>query len=95
MGNSHLDTLELWKLVTTSITPLLKLMCKVLETISKGDIDGSQVGRSCFYVDKDIDRLLPVRKITIAAVIFFRLKREDLLIDDETFYASKNVKLNI
>ncbi len=81
----HLDTLELWKFGDYKHFTSLKLMCKVLGIpTSKGDIDGSQVGH-VFYVEKDIDRIVTYcEKDTIAvAQIFLRLRREELLIDDE------------
>ena len=84
----HLDTLELWKFGDYKHFTSLKLMCKVLGiATSKGDIDGSQVGH-VFYVEKDIDRIVTYcEKDTIAvAQIFLRLRREDLLIDDEIIH---------
>lgn len=84
----HLDTLELWKFGDYKHFTSLKLMCKVLAIPSpKGDIDGSQVGH-VFYVDKDIDRIVTYcEKDTIAvAQIFLRLRREDLLIEDEIIH---------
>ncbi len=84
----HLDTLELWKFGDYKHFTSLKLMCKVLGIpSSKGDIDGSQVGH-VYYVEKDIDRIVTYcEKDTIAvAQIFLRLRREDLLIDDEIIH---------
>ncbi|MGO4819982.1 MULTISPECIES: 3'-5' exonuclease [unclassified Flavobacterium] len=84
----HLDTLELWKFGDYKHFTSLKLLCKVLGIPSpKGDIDGSQVGH-VFYVDKDIDRIVTYcEKDTIAvAQIFLRLRREDLLIEDEIIH---------
>ena len=54
---------------------------------SKDDIDGSQVGH-VFYVEKDIDRIVTYcEKDTIAvAQIFLRLRREDLLIEEEIIH---------
>ncbi|MEY4462668.1 MAG: hypothetical protein RLY98_1208 [Bacteroidota bacterium] len=81
----HLDTLELWKFGDYKHFTSLKLMCKILGIpSSKGDIDGSQVGQ-VYYVEKDIDRIVTYcEKDTIAvAQIFLRLRREDLLIEDE------------
>ena len=53
----------------------------------KGDIDGSQVGH-VYYVEKDIDRIvIYCEKDTIAvAQIFLRLRREELLIEDEIIH---------
>lgn len=85
---AHLDTLELWKFGDYKHFTSLKLMCKVLGIpSSKGDIDGSQVGH-VFYVEKDIDRIVTYcEKDTIAvAQIFLRLRREDLLIDEEIIH---------
>ncbi|TAF71341.1 MAG: 3'-5' exonuclease [Flavobacterium sp.] len=84
----HLDTLELWKFGDYKHFTSLKLLCKVLGIpSSKGDIDGSQVGH-VFYVEKDIDRIVNYcEKDTIAvAQIFLRLRREDLLIDEEIIH---------
>ena len=81
----HLDTLELWKFGDYKHFTSLKLMCKVLGIpTSKGDIDGSQVGH-VFYVEKNIDRIVTYcEKDTIAvAQIFLRLRKEDLLIEEE------------
>jgi uncharacterized protein YprB with RNaseH-like and TPR domain len=81
----HLDTLELWKFGDYKHFTSLKLMCKILGVpSSKGDIDGSQVGH-VYDIEKDIDRIVTYcEKDTIAvAQIFLRLRREDLLIDDE------------
>jgi hypothetical protein len=84
MGNSHLDTLELWKFGDYKHYTSLKLMCKVLGIPSpKGDIDGSQVGH-VFYVDKDIDRIVTYCERTLLPLL--RLRREDRLIDDEIIH---------
>jgi len=84
----HLDTLELWKFGDYKHFTSLKLLTKILGIPSpKGDIDGSQVGY-VFYVEKDIDRIVTYcEKDTIAvAQIFLRLRREDLLDDDEVLH---------
>lgn len=84
----HLDTLELWKFGDYKHFTSLKLLTKILGIPSpKGDIDGSQVGH-VYYVEKDIDRIITYcEKDTIAvAQIFLRLRREDLLIDDEIIH---------
>lgn len=84
----HLDTLELWKFGDYKHFTSLKLLTKILGiSSSKGDIDGSQVGH-VFYVEKDIDRIVTYcEKDTIAvAQIFLRLRREDLLIEEEIIY---------
>jgi hypothetical protein len=53
----------------------------------KGDIDGSQVAH-VYYVEKDIDRIVIYCEKDVIAVaqIFLRLRREDLLIDDEIIH---------
>jgi hypothetical protein len=84
----HLDTLELWKFGDYKHFTSLKLLTKVLGIPSpKDDIDGSQVGY-VYYVEKDINRIVTYcEKDTIAvAQIFLRLRREDLLIDDEIIH---------
>jgi hypothetical protein len=84
----HLDTLELWKFGDYKHFTSLKLLSKVLGIpTSKGDIDGSQVGH-VFYVEKDIDRIVTYcEKDTIAvAQVFLRLRREELLVDDEILH---------
>ena len=84
----HLDTLELWKFGDYKHFTSLKLLCKVLKIpTSKGDIDGSQVAQ-VYYVEKDIDRIITYcEKDTIAvAQIFLRLRKEDLLVEDEIIH---------
>lgn len=84
----HLDTLELWKFGDYKHFTSLKLLTKILGIpSSKGDIDGSQVGH-VFYVEKDIDRIVTYcEKDTIAvAQVFLRLRREELLVDDEILH---------
>ncbi len=84
----HLDTLELWKFGDYKHYTSLKLLCKILNIpTSKGDIDGSQVGH-VYYVEKDIDRIINYcERDTIAvAQIFLRLRREDLLVEDEIIH---------
>ena len=84
----HLDTLELWKFGDYKHFTSLKLLTKILGIPSpKGDIDGSQVA-NVYYVEKDIDRIVTYcEKDTIAvAQIFLRLRREDLLIDEEIIH---------
>lgn len=84
----HLDTLELWKFGDYKHFTSLKLLTKILGIpSSKGDIDGSQVGY-VFHVEKDIDRIVTYcEKDTIAvAQVFLRMRREDLLIDDEIIH---------
>ncbi len=81
----HLDTLELWKFGDYKHYTSLKLLTKILGIPTpKDDIDGSQVAHT-FYVENDIDRIVTYcEKDTIAvAQIFLRLRREDLLIEDE------------
>ncbi len=84
----HLDTLELWKFGDYKHYTSLKLLTKILGIPSpKGDIDGSQVGH-VFYVEKDIDRIVTYCEKDVIAVaqIFLRLRREDLLIDEEIIH---------
>jgi hypothetical protein len=82
----HLDTLELWKFGDYKHYTSLKLMCKVLGIPSpKGDIDGSQVGH-VFYVDKDIDRIAYCERHYCCCSDFLRLRREELLIEDEIIH---------
>jgi len=84
----HLDTLELWKFGDYKHFTSLKLLTKVLGIpSSKGDIDGSQVGH-VYHVEKDIDRIVTYcEKDTIAvAQVFLKLRREDLLVDDEILH---------
>ena len=82
---NHLDTLELWKFGDYKHFTSLKLLTKILGIpSSKDDIDGSEVAR-VFYVEDDIDRIITYCEKDVIAVaqIFLRLRREDLLIDDE------------
>jgi hypothetical protein len=84
----HLDTLELWKFGDYKHFTSLKLLTKILGIPSpKGDIDGSQVA-NVFYVEKDIDRIVIYCEKDVIAVaqIFLRLRREDLLIEDEIIH---------
>ena len=84
----HLDTLELWKFGDYKHFTSLKLLTKVLGIPSpKGDIDGSQVGH-VYYVEKDIDRIVTYCEKDVIAVaqVFLRLRREELLADDEILH---------
>jgi 3'-5' exonuclease len=84
----HLDTLELWKFGDYKHYTSLKLLTKVLGIpSSKDDIDGSQVGHT-FYVEKDIDRIVIYCEKDVIAVaqIFLRLRREELLIEEEILH---------
>lgn len=84
----HLDTLELWKFGDYKHYTSLKLLTKILGIPTpKDDIDGSQVAHT-YYVEKDIDRIVTYcEKDTIAvAQIFLRLRREDLLIEEEIIH---------
>ena len=63
-------------------------MTKILGIPSpKGDIDGSQVAQ-VYYVEKDIDRIVTYCEKDVIAVaqIFLRMRREDLLIEDEIIH---------
>ena len=53
----------------------------------KGDIDGSQVAH-VYYIEKDIDRIVTYCEKDVIAVaqIFLRMRREDLLIEDEIIH---------
>ena len=84
----HLDTLELWKFGDYKHFTSLKLLTKVLGVPSpKDDIDGSEVAR-VFYAENDIDRIITYCEKDVIAVaqIFLRLRREELLIDDEIMH---------
>ena len=84
----HLDTLELWKFGDYKHFTSLKLLTKVLGVPSpKDDIDGSEVAR-VFYAENDIDRIITYCEKDVIAVaqIFLRLRREELLIDDEIIH---------
>lgn len=84
----HLDTMELWKFGDYKSFTSLKLLTKILNIPSpKGDIDGSQVGH-VFYVEKDIDRIVTYCEKDVVAVaqVLLRLRREELLVDDEVVH---------
>jgi hypothetical protein len=84
----HLDTLELWKFGDYKHFTSLKLLTKVLGIPSpKDDIDGSEVAR-VFYIENDIDRIITYCEKDVIAVaqIFLRLRREDLLVEDEIIH---------
>ena len=84
----HLDTLELWKFGDYKHFTSLKLLTKVLGVPSpKDDIDGSEVAH-VYYVEKNIDRIIMYCEKDVIAVaqIFLRLRREELLIDDEIIH---------
>ena len=81
----HLDTLELWKFGDYKHFTSLKLLTKILHIpTSKDDIDGSQVGY-VYYQEKNIDRIVTYCEKDVIAVaqVFLRLRREELLIEDE------------
>lgn len=84
----HLDTLELWKFGDYKHFTSLKLLTKILGIpSSKGDIDGSQVAH-VFYVEKDIDRIITYCEKDVIAVaqVFLKMRREELLADDEILH---------
>ncbi|GAA4761938.1 MULTISPECIES: 3'-5' exonuclease [Flavobacterium] len=84
----HLDTLELWKFGDYKHYTSLKLLTNVLGIPSpKDDIDGSEVAH-VFYVEKNINRIVTYCEKDVIAVaqILLRLRREDLLIDDEVIH---------
>lgn len=84
----HLDTLELWKFGDYKHYTSLKLLTKILGVpSSKGDIDGSQVAK-VFYQDQDIDRIVTYceKDVIATAQVFLRLRREELLDQDEILH---------
>ena len=84
----HLDTLELWKFGDYKHFTSLKLLTKVLGIPSpKDDIDGSEVAH-VYYVENNIDRIITYCEKDVIAVaqIFLRLRREDILVDDEIIH---------
>jgi uncharacterized protein YprB with RNaseH-like and TPR domain len=85
---AHLDTLELWKFGDYKHFTSLKLLTKVLGIPSpKDDIDGSEVAH-VYYVENNIDRIITYCEKDVIAVaqIFLRLRREDILVDDEIIH---------
>lgn len=85
---AHLDTLEMWKFGDFKHYTSLKLLTKVLNIPSpKDDISGSEVGH-VYYVEKDIDRIIRYCEKDVIAVaqILLRLRREDLLIEEEIIH---------
>ena len=84
----HLDTLELWKFGDYKHFTSLKLLTKVLGVPSpKDDIDGSEVAK-VFYIENDIDRIITYCEKDVVAVaqVFLRLRREELLVEDEIIH---------
>lgn len=84
----HLDTLEMWKFGDFKHYTSLKLLTNVLNVPSpKDDISGNEVAQ-VYYVEKDIDRIITYCEKDVIAVaqIFLRLRREDLLIDEEIIH---------
>lgn len=84
----HLDTLEMWKFGDFKHYTSLKLLTNVLNIPSpKDDISGSDVGR-VYYEEKDIDRIITYCEKDVIAVaqIVLRLRREDLLIEEEIIH---------
>jgi len=84
----HLDTLEMWKFGDFKHYTSLKLLTKVLNVPSpKDDISGNEVAH-VYYVEKDIDRIIIYCEKDVIAVaqIFLRLRREDLLIEEEIIH---------
>jgi|UniRef100_UPI00404A0DAD 3'-5' exonuclease len=85
---NHLDTMELWRFGDYKHFTSLKLLTHVLGIASpKEDIDGSQVGE-VYYKEKALDRIVLYcqRDVVAVAQIILRLRRDELLIDDEIFY---------
>jgi hypothetical protein len=92
LGNSHLDTLELWKFGDYKHFTSLKLMCKVLG-IQKAILMAAK-WVMCF-VEKHWPYCNVLWKDTIAvAQIFLRLRREELLIEEEIIHV-RNFNGNI
>lgn len=84
----HLDTMELWKFGDYKTFTSLKLLTNVLGIQSpKDDIDGSEVAHT-YYVEKDIDRIITYCEKDVIAVaqVLLRLRREDLLIEEEVIH---------
>lgn len=84
----HLDTLEMWKFGDFKHYTSLKLLTKVLNIPSpKDDISGSEVGH-VYYVEKNIDRIIIYCEKDVIAVaqIMLRLRRENLLIEEEIIH---------
>ena len=80
--------MDLWKFGDYKHFTSLKLLTKVLGIPSpKDDIDGSEVAH-VFYVENDIDRIITYCEKDVIAVaqIFLRLRREDLLVEDEIIH---------
>ena len=81
MGNSFIDTLELWKFGDFKNYTALKLLTAVFGIPTpKDDIDGSQVSH-VFYIEKNIERIsLYCQKDVLAtAQVFLRLNGLDLI----------------
>lgn len=84
----HLDTLEMWKFGDFKHYTSLKLLTKVLDIPSpKDDISGSEVG-NVYYIEKNIDRIIIYCEKDVIAVaqIMLRMRREDLLIEEEIIH---------
>lgn len=84
----HLDTLEMWKFGDFKHYTSLKLLTNILNIPSpKDDISGSDVSH-VYYVEKDIDRIITYCEKDVIAVaqILLRLRREDLLIEEEIIH---------
>jgi len=80
--------LSIWKFGDYKHFTSLKLLTKVLGVPSpKDDIDGSEVAH-VYYVENNIDRIITYCEKDVIAVaqIFLRLRREELLIDDEIIH---------
>jgi hypothetical protein len=80
--------LHIWKFGDYKHFTSLKLLTKVLGVPSpKDDIDGSEVAK-VFYIEKDIDRIITYCEKDVIAVaqVFLRLRREELLVEDEIIH---------
>lgn len=81
----HLDTMELWKFGDYKHFTSMRLLTNVLQIPSpKDDIDGSEVAY-VYYIEKDIDRIIRYCEKDVIAVaqVVLRLRREELLVEDE------------
>ncbi len=78
----------MWKFGDFNHYTSLKLLTNVLNIPSpKDDISGSDLGH-VYYVEKDIDRIITYCEKDVIAVaqIVLRLRREDLLIEEEIIH---------
>ncbi|NBL65041.1 3'-5' exonuclease [Flavobacterium sp. NST-5] len=84
----HLDTMEMWKFGDFKHYTSLKLLTNVLAIPSpKDDISGSEVAK-VFYEENNLDRIITYCEKDVVAVaqILLRMRREDLLVENEIVY---------